>query len=225
MSTLSEFWRKQRARWYRRRIDRVHELRRGLAHYIAGHGFEVGDYSFGAPTIRFWDDETRLKIGKYCSIAAGATFILGGNHRTDTVTTFPLGRPFGLMGPGERPYSRGDIVIGSDVWIAANAIILSGVTIGDGAVVGAGAVVVGDVPPYAVVAGNPARVVRKRFSDPIIGELLALRWWDLSANDVMSLRSLLQSNDVERFVEECRKLKGLPPRDRATIGMGEPRQP
>jgi acetyltransferase-like isoleucine patch superfamily enzyme len=185
----------------------------------------VGDYSFGAPIIRFWDDESRLKIGKYCSIAAGATLILGGNHRTDTVTTFPLGRPVGLMGPGERPYSRGDIVIGSDVWIAANAIVLSGVTIGDGAVVGAGAAVVGDVPPYAVVVGNPARVVRKRFSEPIIGELLALRWWDLGANDVMSLRPLLQSDDVERFVEECRRLKGLPPRDRAAVATGEPKQP
>ena len=211
MSTLSAFWRRHRARWYGRRIDRAHELRRRLAFYVATRGFEVGDYSYGAPTIRIWDDDTRLRVGKYCSIAEGATFILGGNHQAGAVTTFPLGRPFGESGPADRPSSRGDIVIGSDVWIAANTTILSGVTIGDGAIVGAGAVVVGDIPAYAVAVGNPARVIRKRFSEPIIAELLALRWWDLDVKHVTALRPLLQSDDVERFVAECRRLKGLPP--------------
>ena len=82
-------------------------------------------------------------------------------------------------------------MIGSDVWIAGNAIILSGVTIGDGAVVGAGSVVVEDVPPYTIVFGNPARVVRKRFSDDIIAALLDVRWWDLSREQVNALRPLL----------------------------------
>jgi acetyltransferase-like isoleucine patch superfamily enzyme len=220
MSTLSKSYRRYRTLWLQRKIDRCHELRRRLAYYVAKHGFEVGDYSYGAPTIRFWDETTRLPIGKYCSIAEGATFILGGNHRIDAVTTFPLGRLLGPSGPVERPDSRGDIVIGSDVWIAANAIILSGVTIGDGAIVGAGTVVASDIPPYAVVAGNPAGVIRKRFSEPIIDELPALRWWDLSAKDIMSLRPLLQGNDVKRFIEECRRLKGLPPSDQATIASG-----
>ena len=123
MSRLSWFLRPQRDRWYRIGIDRRHQVRRQLAYYVARHGFEIGDYSFGAPVVIFFKDEGRLKIGKYCSIAAGATFVLGGNHRTDTITTFPLGRVSGDYRPEEMPKSRGDIVLGSDVWVAANAVI------------------------------------------------------------------------------------------------------
>jgi probable biosynthetic protein (TIGR04098 family) len=195
-------------RWYGRSIDRCHELRRRLAFYVARHGFEIGDYSIGEPNIRLYN-ASRLKIGKYSSVAAGATFIIGGNHATETVTTSFIDRPHGV-GPAEYPYTRGDIVIGSDVWIASDAIILSGVTIGDGAVVGAGSVVVEDVTPYTIVFGNPARVVRKRFSDDIIAALLDVRWWDLSREQVNALRPLLLSHDARKLVDECRRLKGLP---------------
>jgi acetyltransferase-like isoleucine patch superfamily enzyme len=152
MSTLTAFIYKQRMRWYGRSVDRRHELRRRLAFYVAKHEFEIGDYSVGDPTIRL-HNTSRLKIGKYCSVAAGATFMLGGNHATAALTTSFLERPKGL-GPAKYPYSRGDIVIGSDVWIGGNAIVLSGVTIGDGAVIGAGAVVVDDVPSYSIVFGK-----------------------------------------------------------------------
>jgi probable biosynthetic protein (TIGR04098 family) len=185
-------------------------VRRQLAYYVARHGFEIGDYSFGAPTVLFFKDEGRLKIGKYCSIAAGATFVLGGNHRTDTVTTFPLGRMTGNYRPEEMPRSRGDIVLGSDVWVAANAVILSGVTIGDGAVIGAGSVVIHDIPPYAMVFGNPARVMSKRFPDEIVNALLELRWWDLDDKEVQLLRPFLQSTDIAAFIDACSKLRGLP---------------
>lgn len=195
-------------RWYGRGIDRCHEVRRRLAYYVAKHGFEIGDYSLGDPTVRLYN-VSRLKIGKYCSIAAGATFIMGGNHRTDTVMTGYFERQ--KIGPGEYPFTRGDIVVGSDVWIASNAMILSGVTIGDGAVVGAGSVVLHDVPPYAIVFGNPARVVRKRFSDELVAALLELRWWDLTPEQIQPLRPLLQSDHIREFVAECRKVKGLPP--------------
>src|SRR5437016_3480480 len=123
MSTLSEFWHKQRLRWHARSIGRPHQLRRYLAYHVARHGFEIGDYSIGAPIISYWHDASRLKIGKYCSIAAGVTLVLGGLHRSDTVTSFPLGKPLGNWEPSQGPYSRGDLVIGSDVWIAANATI------------------------------------------------------------------------------------------------------
>jgi probable biosynthetic protein (TIGR04098 family) len=223
MSTLSEFWRKQRDRWYRRGIDRAHALRRHLAYQVARHGFEIGDYSMGAPTIRMYNP-SRLKVGKYCNIAAGVTLILGGDHPTDSVTTYLSGKAFGSPRFAKPTRSRGDILIGSDVWIAANATIASGVTIGDGAVVGVGSVVIHDVPAYAVVFGNPARVVSRRFSDGIIEALLALRWWDLRNEEVQSLRPLLQGKDVELFVRECRKLKGLPCPDAAPVDSTEPKR-
>lgn len=214
MSTLSAFIYKQRMRWYGRGIDRRHELRRRLAYYVANYGFEIGDYSFGRPEILHYD-ASKLKIGKYCSVAAGTKFIIGGNHPTDTVTTSYLDRRKGI-GPAVYPYTRGDIVIGSDVWIASNAMILSGVTIGDGAVVGAGSVVIEDVPPYAIVFGNPARIVRKRFSDDIIAALLEVRWWDLERERIEALRPFLLGRDIRKLVDECRKIRGwLPSAGRA----------
>ena len=203
MSALSAFLFKQRMRWYGRGINREHELRRRLAYYVAKHGFEIGDYTGGRPEIRLYCN-SKLKIGNYTSISAGATFIIGGRHETNLVTTSFLQRPHGLGDP------EGDIVVGSDVWIAGNAMIVSGVTIGDGAVVGVGSVVIDDVPPYGVVFGNPARLIRKRFSEDVIEALLELRWWDLERKQVEALRPFLLSDKVELFIEECRKLKGLP---------------
>jgi acetyltransferase-like isoleucine patch superfamily enzyme/acyl carrier protein len=204
VSTLSRFLLQQQTRWYRRGIDRAHGLRRHLAYYVARHGFEIGDYSAGYPTVRLYD-RSKLKVGKYSSIAFGATFIMGGLHRTDTVTTSLMEIPHGYAPAGP------DIVVGSDVWIATEAVIVSGATIGDGAVVGAGAVVIEDVPPYGVVFGNPARLIRKRFADDIVAELLALRWWDFPSEEIEARRSLLLGNDVARAIDAFRKLKGLPP--------------
>lgn len=201
MSTLSRLWQKQRRRWYRRGISRAHALRRYLAYEVARLGFEIGDYSYGAPIIRSWGDGSRLIVGRYCSIAPDAEFILGGNHRLDLVTTYPMDNLFSAR--GERPLSRGDIVIGSDVWIATGATIMSGVTIGDGAAIGAHAVVTHDVEPYAVVAGNPARLIRRRFSDDVVRRLLQLRWWELSVDQIRPLLPLLQSQHVEEFIEHC----------------------
>jgi acetyltransferase-like isoleucine patch superfamily enzyme len=205
MSSLSALIHKQQMRWYGRRVDRRHELRRRLAYFVANHGFEIGDYSVGDPIVRFYN-VSRLKIGKYSSIAVGATFIIGGNHTIETVTTSFLDRMKG-PGPREYPYTRGDIVIGSDVWVAANALILSGVTIGDGAVIGAGSVVVADIPAYSVAVGNPARVLRKRFPDDTIAALLEVRWWDLSRRQINELRPLLLSTDAKKLVDECRKTR------------------
>jgi acetyltransferase-like isoleucine patch superfamily enzyme len=211
MSTLSQFWQKHRHRWHRRGIDKAHGLRRHLAYYVARHGFQIGDYSYGTPVIRSWGEGARLIVGHYCSIATGVEFILGGHHRPEHVTTFPMSAVFGTDPRADGPWSRGDIVIGSDVWIAAGATILSGVSIGDGAVVGARAVVTQDVPPYAVVAGNPARIIRKRFSDEIVNELLTLRWWTMRPELLRPLLPLLQSERLDAFIEECRKIQRSSP--------------
>ena len=217
LSTFSEFWRKQRDRWDRRAIDRRHGLRRHLIHHVNRHGFEIGDYSIGAPKILFFDDGCRLIVGKFCSLAMGSTFVLGGSHRTEFASTFAFSHMTGEAGPSDRTRSRGNVTIGSDVWIAANATVLSGVTVGDGAVVGAGSVVIDDVPPYAVVLGNPARVVSKRFSDDVIADLLELRWWDLDDSQVRALRPLLESADIGAFIDACRAVRGLQARPRRNV--------
>lgn len=125
----------------------------------------------------------RLIIGKFCAIAMGTKFVMNGaNHRTDGVTTFP----FPIFGPDWADPSgdlldmpgRGDTVIGNDVWIGYDSLVMPGVTIGDGAIIGARSVVTRNIPAYAVAAGNPARVVKMRFDEATIERLLALRWWD-----------------------------------------------
>ena len=125
----------------------------------------------------------RLRIGKFCAIATGVTFLMSGaNHPMRGVSTYPFavfqrGWRKGYEGELESG-SRGDIVIGNDVWIGLKATILPGVTIGDGAIIGAHAVVSRDVRPYAIAVGNPAREVKRRFDDDTVEDLLAIRWWD-----------------------------------------------
>lgn len=120
---------------------------------------------------------SRLRIGKYCSIAPCEVF-LGGNHHSEWMSQYPHRSMLDLPGRETDAYNNGDVVVGSDVWIGAGALILSGVNIGDGAVVGARAVVVRDVRPYAVVVGNPGREVKRRFDDETIDRLLADPWWE-----------------------------------------------
>lgn len=148
----------------------------------------VGDNTYGFPNVFFWGDDTKLHIGKYCSIAEGVVIVLGGEHRMDWVTTFPFSAlardwPQAKQNKGH-PSSKGDVVIGNDVWIGQGALILSGVTIGDGAVIGAGSVVTKDVEDYAIAAGNPAKFVKFRFDlDTRIG-LKKLLWWNWSDSKV-----------------------------------------
>ncbi len=133
----------------------------------------IGKYSYGPLTVYAWGTENEeLKIGNFVSIARGVKFILGGNHRLDTISTYPFKKKF--MGYKVESLSKGSIIVEDDVWIGMDSLILSNVRIGKGAVVGAGSVVSKDVPPYAIVAGNPARVVRYRFSEDLINKLISI---------------------------------------------------
>lgn len=161
---------------------------------------EVGKYSYGVPEVRWWGENSGLYIGKFCSIAKSVSIFLGGNHRVDWITTFPFSvqRPWNqFTGKVEHPVSRGDVVIGNDVWLGNGCTILSGVTIGDGAVIAANATVTRDIPPYAIAAGNPARVVRLRFDDADIAKLLALRWWDWDDPQIKQQLPTLLSSDIK----------------------------
>jgi virginiamycin A acetyltransferase len=135
----------------------------------------------------FIDD--KLIIGKFCALARGVKFIMNGaNHKLSGFSTYPF-QIFGngwermMPQPGDLPF-KGDTVIGNDVWIGYEAVIMPGVRIGDGAVVASKSVVVADVPPYAVVGGNPAQLIKKRFSDETIQALLGIAWWDWDAGKV-----------------------------------------
>jgi acetyltransferase-like isoleucine patch superfamily enzyme len=162
----------------------------------------IGRGTYGNPRVLSWGEGAQLEIGSYCSIAGGVTIMLGGEHRTDWVTTYPFNVLWeSARGIGGHPKTKGDVIIGHDVWIADGAVILSGLRIGSGAVVGCNAVVTRDVPPYGIVAGNPARLIRKRFPDPIIDRLLAARWWDLEEAEISRLLPLMLSDEIERFLE------------------------
>lgn len=174
---------------------------RGLPDY-ARH--DIGEWTYGEPRILFGNEGTRLKIGRYCSIADGVVIALGGEHRTDWVTTFPFPvvAPQAAAGIAGHPRSKGDVVIGSDVWIGREALILSGVSVGDGAVIGARAVVARDVAPYEIVAGNPARHVRFRFEPEIIAGLRRVAWWNWPHGKVLAALPLLLSSDLNAFLEK-----------------------
>lgn len=180
-----------------------------LRDVLRGPQFSIGDHTYGEPRILCFEETTRLQIGRYCSISAQVTILLGGNHRQDWVTTYPFPAfpdkwPEAAALTGH-PASKGDVVIGSDVWIGFGATILSGVTIGHGAVIGAGAVVSRDVAPYAVAAGNPAREVRKRFGEETIAKLLVLQWWNWPEDRVRKHLSLLCSGNIAALLAAARE--------------------
>ncbi|WP_114952019.1 type B chloramphenicol O-acetyltransferase [Sphingosinicella terrae] len=148
------------------------------------------------------EDADKLVIGSFCSIGSGASFMMAGNqgHRHDWISTFPFffypdAPEFSGAANGYAPAA--DTVIGHDVWIGSEAIVMPGIRIGHGAVIGTRAVVTRDVEPYAVVAGNPARAIRKRFDEKRIAMLLEIEWWNWPVSQLEEAMPLLTSGDVE----------------------------
>lgn len=183
-----------------------------LRNAIAHPRIEVGDYSyyndFGAPPdlaarlapYLHPDSPERLVIGSFCQIAHGATFITSSaNHQMDGFSTFPFAVFGGAWASAYEPAfpQKGDTVIGCDVWIGHEATIMPGVTIGSGAIVASNAVVTRDVEPYAVVAGNPARVVKKRFDEATVAALLDIAWWDWPADKITSHIPAIVGGDLD----------------------------
>ena len=159
----------------------------------------IGDYTYGEPLV--WDDNdgTDLVIGRYCSISQEVRIFLGGNHRTDWLTTFPFDSahsPAPERGRLSRWGKGTGVTIGNDVWLAYGVTILSGVTIGDGAIVAACSVVTRDVPPYTIVGGNPAEIRRHRFDDATVATLLEMAWWNWTQDHIVEAIPLLQSGDI-----------------------------
>lgn len=171
----------------------------------AGRVF-YGPGSYGVPTIwTYMLDSTRLHIGNYSSI--GGTYLLGGQHAVDRVTTYPHRILMGMEGAGADGYPTptGDTHIGSDVWTCAGSLMLSGISIGDGAIIGAGAVVTRDVPPYAIVGGNPATLIRYRFTAEQRAALLEIKWWDWPEDEVREAVPLLAGDDIDKFIAYARQ--------------------
>lgn len=154
----------------------------------------IGKWTYGGIQINDWSSKDyKVKIGNYCSIGPNVLFLLGSDHALDTITTYPL-KVKKLKMVNKEAFSKGDIILGDDVWIGANVTVCSGVTIGQGAVIAAGAVVTKDVEPYAIVGGVPARIIRYRFTQEIIQQLLTV-----NLDDLLSGTSLI---NIEIFYEK-----------------------
>ena len=142
------------------------------------HAVISGDFSFGSPKVLSWRTDDKLVIGKFCMFAHDVIILSGGEHDLSKVTCYPIRKVFHKMSGNVDSSNKGAVIIENDVWVGAGAIILSGVNIGNGAIVAAGAVVTKDVPAYSIVGGNPARVIRFRFSEDQIAKLLSIGWWN-----------------------------------------------
>lgn len=201
-----------------------------LKNIVKNPQIKVGDYTYydDAENVENFEKNVKylfdfvgdeLHIGKFCMIAAGASFIMnGGNHLTDSFSAYP----FAIFGPdwapcmdGKRYPYRGNTVVGNDVWIGHKATIMPGVTIGDGAIIGSHSMVVKDVPPYSIVGGNPAKVLKLRFPEAIIEQLLLLKWWDLPIDEITAITPDLAGKDLDRLAELLDRFRGcrMPPPD------------
>jgi len=154
----------------------------------------------------------RLVIGRFSAMAAGTRFIMnGGNHRLTGVSTYPFAIFAGWHGlwDGELAFpSRGDTVVGNDVWMGYDALLMPGVQVGDGAVIAARSVVTSDVPPYTIVGGNPAKVIRSRYDDTTVARLLQLAWWDWPVDAITEAIPLISQADVDALASFGRSVSG-----------------
>lgn len=189
-----------------------------LKNVITNPNIEVGDYTmyndFVNDPAKFEQNNVlyhypinhdKLKIGKFCSVACGAKFLFNSaNHAMASLSTYPFPLFFEEWGLEKKDVAKswdnkGDIIIGNDVWIGYEAVILAGITIGDGAIIGTCAVVAKDVPPYTVVGGVPAKPIKKRFDDKTISDLLEIQWWNWSSEKIAQNIDAIQSGNIEQI--------------------------
>ncbi len=164
----------------------------------------VGNYTYGPLIVYRWGSEKEgLKIGNFCSVASGVKFILGGNHETKTFSTYPFSHFFNnneLVAT-----SKGPIIIEDDVWIGTDTIILSGITIGKGAVIAAGSVVTKNVDSYTIIGGNPAKLIKKRFEDVLLENVIDSSITKLNEKNISNNLGLLNTNLTNNVLEEIKK--------------------
>jgi acetyltransferase-like isoleucine patch superfamily enzyme len=164
-----------------------------------------GKYTYGTPNIHWANSNAKLEIGNFCSIAGNVNIYLGGNHRTDWVTTFPFGHihqnVFNSFNGLGHPSTKGDVIIGNDVWIGADVTIMSGVKIGDGAVIANNSHVVKNIEPYSLVGGNPAKLIKYRFTAEQIEKLLEIKWWNWDDRKINKLIPLMCNSNIDEFIK------------------------
>jgi len=188
-------------------------LKDNLKDEIKANLVEVGKWSYGRPNIYRWDWKSKIIIGNFCSLGPDINFYVGGDHRADWISTSQLpATQFNETFKKTKSIknfskSKGDIVIGHDVWIGGRSTILSGVTIGTGAIIAAGSLVVNDVEPYTISGGNPNRVIKKRFEDSVIKKILDTEWWFLKDTEIDDLSKFLLSSDTENFFSYINSIK------------------
>ncbi|MBQ7129401.1 MAG: CatB-related O-acetyltransferase, partial [Clostridia bacterium] len=176
---------------------------------IVGDFTYIADSEFESHVTNFYPwSRDKLIIGKFCQIATGVEFIMNdANHQMSAVSTFPFytldGWDMEAPSAADMPF-KGNTVIGNDVWIGQNAVILPGVNIGDGAIIGANSVVGSNISPYTIVAGNPAKVIRKRFDEELIDLMLRFKWWDKRITEINELIPILTCSDLEKVREELK---------------------
>ena len=163
---------------------------------------KVGKYTYGVLNVKSWGTKGEgLKIGNYVSIGPNVTFALGGNHYTNTITTFPFKvKYFGEREP--EALTKGKIIVEDDVWIGMDVLILSGVKIGKGAIIGAGAVVAKDIPAYAIAVGNPCKVVKYRFSQEIIKKIEKFKFLEYNFSNKELLYQEINEKNIEKIIKK-----------------------
>lgn len=164
--------------------------------------YKVGKGTYGFPTIYDWGDDSKLEIGNYCSIGDNVSILLGGEHRSDFISTYPFQSFSTDKSLLQDRKTKGNVVLGNDVWIGNNVLLLSGVKIGNGAIIGAGSVVTKDVEDFSIVAGNPAKQIRKRFSDVQIEKLSKICWWNWNEDKINSNLEDIISPNIDRFIDK-----------------------
>lgn len=166
-----------------------------------------GKYTYGYPDIFFKNDDAKLEVGNFCSISGGTKVFLGGNHRKDWVTTYPFGNIhqniFNTFDGKGHPATKGDVIIGNDVWIGVNSTIMSGVIIGDGAIIACNSHVVKNVEPYSIVGGNPAKLINYRFTPEQIKKLLEIKWWNWDDAKINKFAPLLCNTNIDEFIQSA----------------------